>query len=235
MDNSLIKSTFVQYKFNNYDTKKQFEPIGEEVTFEIDTIYAPEQSNYEEVVIELEPTIQYLNSIEPNVNLDLSLHLTKKYGFLYFKEHVARERERWDHYNKYEAAYKYKPIRLFPETTSYGGEDVDRWPRFVEKMQSIFKMVNDSEYIKTMSQAEEFEITDFINLALSNTRLKYSFEKHAFDISINSLDAAIVLYIISRKNYLKSCEDCSSLFFAKRNSKRFCNPTCAKRNERRIK
>lgn len=237
MENSLINKTFIQYKFHDYYQEKyqhSYE-FAEERSLRINTyrVTTFNKSAYEEVSLELEPTIQYLNSIKDTKRLGLALELTKKYGFLHFKSHVAREKERNQYYENYDKAHSENFPRIFDKSSPYEGEDIVLWPGFVDTMQIITKMIGEPEYINNMKHDERFHYLEMLNQTVSTAQLIYDVEEHSFKLKADSLPTAIILFIISRKNYLKSCEECSSLYFAQRNTKQFCNPTCRKRNQRK--
>lgn len=237
MENSLINKTFIQYKFHDYFQEKYVSPFEttDERTFRIHTnrITTFNKSAYEEVPLELEPTIQYLNSIKDTKRLGLALELTKKYGFLHFKSHVVREKERNQWYDNYDKAHSENFPRIFDKSSPYEGEDIQLWPNFVNTMQTITKMIGEPEYMNNMKQDERFHYLEMLNHTVASAQLIYDIEEHSFKLKADSLPTAIILFIISRKNYLKSCEECSSLYFAQRNTKQFCNPTCRKRNQRK--
>jgi hypothetical protein len=234
MTSSLIQNQYIQYKFNNYHLEPVEIPFGESGVISSHKINTINQSNYNEVVIELEPTIQYLNSIKLNEcgMGELALNLTNKYGFLYFKDHVIRAKTNWDFFELHDKLTGSKTPRIIEEKPFYDGEDISRWWFLVETVQFISKSISDSKYLESVDGKKKFFHYESINNIIKSIYLQYDMEKHSVSLHANSLASAIVMHVVSQANHLKKCEECSALFFAKRSNAQFCNNNCAKKNQR---
>lgn len=235
MKNSLINEVFIQYKCRDYFKEIVKFPFGEGGYASQCYMKTSDSINYEEVPIELEPTLQYLNSIDiETINgAELGEKLTHKYGFLNFKPFVVLRREAYENNENLKSATGFDFPSIGDKKPIYDGEPISTWMTFVKTIQFFSKSLQDIEYYNQLKPHQIFFRTNEVNDLLKDINLKFDINTQKVSLSSNSFAASMVLYLISKKRHLKSCNECSNLFFAQRTDKLFCHPNCSKKYSRR--
>ena len=238
MQNSLVNDIFIQYKCKDYFKEIVEAPFGESGKIKQYYIKTSDSINYDEVPIELEPTIQYLNSIKLTSSsaMDIGERLTHKYGFLNYKPFITRRREAYDHSKELKSATGWDDYPILGEKNPiFKGEPIDTWFNFLGTIQFFSKSLEDHNFFENLDSSTKFFRTDEANELLKDINLRFDINTQKVSLSSNSFAASMILYLVSKKRHLKSCLECSNLYFAHRTDKIFCNPNCTKKHERRNK
>jgi len=234
-ENSLLEDSFIQYKCSEYTVGEYYNKINahSDIGRHITIIKAINPNIYTPINISLESTIQRLSNEKlPKISdkegrTNLALQLTKHYGFLYLPKHI----ESFNHDIELN-----QHVSLLPLTEEmlrpYEGESVGQWIKLVETIQYALNRINIPDFTKSMRSAEVFFHDEQIQLYLNEVNPVYDFDKETISLKCDSIASAIMLYIVSNKRRLKSCEVCSKLFYAKRSNAQYCNPnTCGRSNQ----
>ena len=240
MNNSLVDNIFIQYKFAEYDIEQRKEEYSNFSS--INNYIKPISGiNYDESYVELEPTIQYLNSLKLPVNaqetVTFSLNLTKKYGFLEFKSYIKKY-ENLNFFNELvdkddqetnNVKFKNTMSSLVP---NYEGELDGAWVILVKNLQFLLKAINSKEFYRNAELEDRLWNTDYFNDSLKNVYPTFDIESGEMKLNTLSFGSALLLNILNNKNYLKSCIYCNGMYFAKRSDSIYCNNNCAKNYQR---
>ena len=234
-ENSLLEDSFIQYKCSEYTVGEYYNKInthsdrGRYITI----IKAVNPNIYTPFNISLESTIQRLSNEklpkhgDKKGRTNLALQLTKDYGLIYLPKHV----ESFNHDIELS-----QHVSLLPLTEkmlrSYEGESVGQWIKLVETVQYALSRISIPEYTKTMRSSDAFFYDEQISLYLNEVNPVYDFENESISLKCDSIASAIMLYIVSKKRNLKTCNQCTKLFYTKRSDTQFCNNNCAKKNQR---
>lgn len=234
--NNLLDDTFVQYKCpHGYEVDEYWEKYSPKYSLGRFTTYivALEPSIYNAFPIALEPTIQRLSNLKvPNDKeaLDeLSLQLTKDYGFLYYSRHLKELEDDMflnEHVNLY-----INSLDEHRANNPYKMEKASKWIRLVETVQYAIRLFDDEGYRDSLKPDERFFNDGYIDLYLAEIKPRYDFEKQVISLECDSLASAIMLSIVTNKKHLKSCLQCNKLFYAKRSDAMYCNSSCGRKNQ----
>jgi hypothetical protein len=239
-ENSLLEDSFIQYKCSEYTIGEYYNKynaqsdLGRTVTI----IKAVNPNLYTPINISLEATIQRLtNEKLPKYNdenfkearSNLALQLTKDYGPLYLPRHIQKINNDIE-LNRYVSLFP-ESIEEFKENYPYDGEEVGEWLRLVETVQYALNRIKIPNFNKSMQSSDAFFHEEQIQLYLNEVNPVYDFDKETISLKCDSIASAIMLYIVSNKRRLKSCEVCSKLFYAKRSNAQYCNTTCGRKNQ----
>lgn len=237
LENNLLDDSFVQYKcplgyeigdyYEKYTSKYE---LGNTVTY----IKAVEPAIYNAFPIALEPTIQRLsNLIVPKNDKEawsqLSLQLTKDYGFLYYSRHLKKI-EGEVLLNNYTNLY-INSLDEHKANNPYVKEKAYEWIRLVKTVQYAVKIIDDETYRESLRPDDRFFNDGYIDLYLGEIKPRYDFETKAISLECDSLASAIMLSIVTNKKHLKSCLQCNKLFYAKRSDAMYCNSSCGRNNQ----
>jgi len=234
-ENSLLEDSFIQYKCSEYTVGEYYNKINahSDIGRHTTIIKAVNPNIYTPINISLESTIQRLSNeklpkqSDKEGRTNLALQLTKDYGFLYLPKHI----ESFNHdieLNQHVSLLPLSEEMLRP----YEGESVRQWVKLVETVQYALNRINIPDFTKTMRSSEAFFHDEQIQLYLNEVNPVYDFDSESISLKCDSIASAIMLYIVSNKRRLKSCEVCSKLFYSKRSDKQFCNNNCAKKSQR---
>ena len=232
--NSLLEDSFIQYKCSEYTVGEYYNKINahSDIGRHTTIIKAINPNIYTPINISLESTIQRLSNeklpkqSDKEGRTNLALQLTKDYGFLYLPKHI----ESFNHdieLNQHVSLLPLSEEMLRP----YEGESVGQWIKLVETVQYALNRINIPGFTKTMRSSEVFFHDEQIQLYLNEVNPVYDFDSESISLKCGSIASAIMLYIVSNKRRLKSCEVCSKLFYAKRSTAQYCNTTCGRRNQ----
>jgi hypothetical protein len=240
MTNSLVDNIFIQYKFFEYDIENRKEEFDNFTTTN-NYIVPISGLSYEESYIELEPTIQYLSSLKLPTNwkdeISFSLKLTKKYGFLKFKNHIKKY-ENLNFFNELLDKEEQESNKVILDKamsnaiSTFKGESVYNWVLFVKNLKFMLRAINSYDFYENSNLEDRLWNTDFFNESLKNVYPIYDIESGRMKLNTNDFGSAILLSILNNKNYLKSCIYCNGMYFAKRSDSKYCSNNCAKNYQR---
>jgi len=238
MANSLVDDNFIQYKCKEYTTGeyyKEFAPgLGMGTT--VYMIKAVNPLVYEPFSLSIEPTIQRLSNEKlPEYRdneawCDLSLQLTKDYGFLYLPKHIEglnADSEVNQNFTKLFTG----TFEEYKSDNPYDGEEASDWKRLISTVHYCLKRISDESFINSIHPQSNIEFGWAIEKYLNGVNPVFDFETNTISLKCESLASAIILKILSNKKHLKSCEVCSKLFFSTRSNTQYCNTTCGRRNQ----
>jgi len=238
MGNSLVDDNFIQYKCKEYTTGEFYEEF-EQIPGMGTTVHMIKAVNplvYEPFSLSIESTIQRLSNEKlPEYGndeawCDLSLQLTKDYGFLYLPKHIERLNSAVEVNENFTKLYT-GTFEEYKSDNPYDGEAARKWERLISTVHYCLKRISDDSFSNSISPQSNIEFGWSIEKYLNEVNPVFDFETNTISLKFESLASAIILKILSNKKHLKSCESCSKLFFSKRSNTQYCNTTCGRRNQ----
>ena len=238
MANSLVDDNFIQYKCKDYtmgEYYKEFSPgLGMGMT--VHKIKAVNPLVYEPFSLSIEPTIQRLgNEKLPEYRdkeawSDLSLQLTKDYGFLYLPKHIQSINSDIEMHENYTKMFT-GTIEEHKSDNPYDGEEAEEWKTLISTVHYCLNRISDESFINSIHPNSNIEFGWAIEKYLNAVNPVFDFETNTISLKCESLASSIILSIVSNKKHLKSCEVCSKLFFSTRSNTKYCNTTCGRNNQ----
>ena len=231
MGNSLVDDNFIQYKCKEYELGEYWERIGM-VTY----IKALNPLVYEPFSLSIESTIQRLSNEKlPEYNnkeawRDLSLQLTKDYGFLYLPKHIQKLNNDIEIHDNFTKLFT-SSVEEYKSDNPYEGEIPRFWKDLISTVHYCLNRISDESFINSIHPQSNIQFGWQIENYLNGVNPVFDFETNTISLKCESLASAIILKILSNKKHLKSCESCSKLFFSKRSNTQYCSPTCGRKNQ----
>lgn len=237
MQNSLLEDSFIQYKCKEYKVGEYYKQFNSKTTMgnTVTKIKAVNPHIFEPINFSLEPTIQRLcNEVLPLNNdneawTELSLQLTRDYGFLYLPRHIQSLNDDIE-LNQYTSLYINSSTEHHMDNP-YQGEEISEWKRFITTLQYSFNRISNPSFLESISSEDKFFYDGYMQMYLDEIKPTYDFETQSISLKCDSLASAIMLSIVSNNKHLKSCIKCSKLFYAGRSDAKYCDTTCGRSNQ----
>jgi len=233
--NSLLQDNFIQLKHREYEIGDYYNRYNNQFGTTITKIKALNPAIYTPFSISLESTIQRLAAEQlPSMNDkvakdELCLQLTKDYGFLYFPRHIQSINDDIE-LNQYTSLFKGTDSEFIAENT-YQPEPAEKWWRFITTLQYLMKRIEDINFNESQRPDDMYFNDTQVELYLNEIKPSYDFNTQSISLKCDSLASACILSIVSNKKHLKSCKQCSKLFFAGRSDAMYCNSNCGRNNQ----
>ncbi len=239
MGNSLVDDNFIQYKCKEYTTGEYYEEFSPSLGMgmTVHMIKAVNPLVYSPFSLSIEPTIQRLSNEklpEDRDNeawCDLSLQLTKDYGFLYLPKHIEDLNSDAEMLENYNQMYTIGSVEDYKSGNPYNGEKAEEWKKLISTVHYCLKRISDESFINSIHPQSNIEFGWQIESYLNGVNPVFDFQTNTISLKCESLASAIILSIVSNKKHLKSCEVCSKLFFSTRSNTKYCNTTCGRSNQ----
>ena len=238
MANSLVDDNFIQYKCKDYtmgEYYKEFSSgLGSGMT--VHKIKAVNPVVYEPFSLSIEPTIQRLSNEklpeyrDKEAWCDLSLQLTKDYGFLYLPKHIQKLNNDIEIHDNFTSLFA-GSVEKYKSDNLYEGETIRIWKDLISTVHYCLNRISDESFITSIHPQSNIEFGWAIEKYLNAVNPVFDFESNTVSLKCESLASAIILKILSNKKHLKSCEACSKLFFSTRSNTQYCSPTCGRKNQ----